>query len=159
MAEVEIRKAKIEDLENIQKIGQLHFVEAKKESDSLYDIEWPFSEKGSEYYKKAIVDQDKNCFIAEIDGDIIGFLNASSRTDMKYGEIKIAELDEIFVKPEYRSKGIGSKLVHEFLKWIKEIGAKRMMVQTFAASDKAINFYKKFGFQDFIVELKKDFEG
>jgi len=60
-------------------------------------------------------------------------------------------LDEVVVGEKFRGKGIGSKI---FRKIIKDFGGKKLLVAPLQANERAINFYKKFGFSE--SELKRE---
>lgn len=157
MDQVTIRKAKIEDLSNIQKLNQMLFQKEQKEYDSKYNINWPYEEEGAEYFTKELKDDDRIVFIAEDKNQPVGYLAASGENDAKYiGQMKIAELDNMYVLDKYRGRKIGSRLVKEFIEWAKKIDAKRVVVTASCGNIKGINFYKQNGFCDFDLGLKMD---
>lgn len=156
MAEIIIRQAIIEDVPEIQKIMQLDFIEAKKDFDPLYNINYSFEVDGVEYINKSITDPNHITLVATSENKIIGFIIASSKINNQFiDNLKIAELESMFILDKYRSQGYGSKLINEFFSWGKNIGAKRFIVYTFHNSD-AVRFYKKNGFSDYGSELRYD---
>jgi len=155
MNEIKIQQATIEDMPEIQRLAQIHFTEAKEEFDNHYDANWPYTKDGEKYYEDEIKLDRHATFLALKNNEIIGYLTASTRIDSKFSNLKIAELDSMFILSEYRSQGIGSKLANAFFDWAKENSAKRLIVQTFSDSD-AIRFYEKNGFKDYGAELKND---
>ena len=152
-----IRTGKIEDLEQIQKLNQLLFIKEQKEYDQFYNIDWPLSMEGEEYFRKELTEENRKIFVAEIDGKIIGFLSALSKINNEYiNNLKIASIDSLMVLEEYRSQGIGAKLLAAFEEWAKLIGAKRLLVLASSPNERGIDFYKKQGFDIFEVGLKKE---
>src|SRR3990172_3772034 len=118
-----IRKATIEDLEQIQQLNQLLFIKEEKDYDSLLNVEWPFEKEGEEFFKKTITDNSRATFVAEEDGKIVGYLAGKSSPGPWYKDHCIsAELDTMFILNEYRSSGIGSRLVKSFVVWAKDAG-------------------------------------
>jgi GNAT superfamily N-acetyltransferase len=57
------------------------------------------------------------------------------------------ELKRIFVKPDYRGKGIASKLIQGLENWAKEIGYTTCVLETGLRQPEAITLYKKNGFE------------
>lgn len=152
-----IRTGKIEDLEQIQKLNQLLFIKEQKEYDQFYNIDWPLSEEGEEYFRKQLTTEDRKIFVAEIDDKIVGYLGALSKIDNEYiNNLKIAEIDNFMVLEEYRSQGIGVKLSVAFEEWAKSIRVKRLIVLASSPNVRGIDFYEKQGFEIFEVGLKKE---
>ena len=56
------------------------------------------------------------------------------------------ELKRVFVRPEYQGKGVGSALVSGLIEWAKELGYKRMILETGALLTESCHVYKKLGF-------------
>jgi GNAT superfamily N-acetyltransferase len=54
-------------------------------------------------------------------------------------------LEDLYVKPEWRGKGIGSDLLGEIFKLAKSQNCKRLRWQVLNWNEKAINLYKKVG--------------
>ncbi len=54
-------------------------------------------------------------------------------------------LDDLYIQPEYRSRGIGSRLMNEVFKVGKEQNCKRIRWQVLNWNQDAVNLYKKIG--------------
>lgn len=54
-------------------------------------------------------------------------------------------LEDLFVRPEYRGHGIGSKLFAELVRIANEVGCGRMEWSVLDWNEPAINFYQKLG--------------
>lgn len=57
------------------------------------------------------------------------------------------ELKRIFVKEEARGHGIGTQLVAELMDWARELGYKRMILETGVLLKESCHVYKKLGFE------------
>ena len=57
---------------------------------------------------------------------------------------KIGKIERVATIPDYRSKGIGSLVIDEAEKWLKELGAKRVLINSRKA---AVRFYEKLGYK------------
>jgi len=55
----------------------------------------------------------------------------------------IMEVKRMFVKDEYRSKGIATDVLIELEKWAKELGYSKCILETGRAQPEAIHLYKK----------------
>jgi putative acetyltransferase len=62
------------------------------------------------------------------------------------------ELRKMYVLPDYRGKGLGKSLMEFALKKAKEMGFKRVVLETASPLKEAIGLNKWFGFQEFEPE-------
>ncbi len=84
---------------------------------------------------------DRHIIIAELNNDIVGWLRFGFFSDM------VPFMNSLFIKNEYRQKGIGKKIV-QF--WEKEMEKeKHKFVMTSIEADKEGQFfYRKMGYRD-----------
>lgn len=54
-----------------------------------------------------------------------------------------ATIGRVVVLPEYRNKGLGSRVVKEAEKWIQELGYRKIVLES---RDVAVGFYEKLGY-------------
>lgn len=54
-----------------------------------------------------------------------------------------ATIGRVVVLPEYRNKGLGSMVIKEAEKWIRELGYKKIVIDS---RDVAVKFYEKLGY-------------
>ena len=57
------------------------------------------------------------------------------------------ELKRIYVSPMFRRKGIAQELVSQLIQWAKEVGYRRMLLETGEKLSGAIALYAKLGFE------------
>jgi diamine N-acetyltransferase len=74
------------------------------------------------------------------DGRPVGYC-ISSITKLKKGEI-----ESIFVESAYRSRGFGDELITRSLAWLKENGAKSIVIGVATGNERALKFYARFNF-------------
>lgn len=91
--------------------------------------------------------QVNNCFVAEVENKILGFITFSSQD----GE---ARINWFGVNPDEHRKRIGSKLLAKVETFVKKIGINKIIVETVVEQnpsdgsyDKTIKFYDKNGFK------------
>jgi GNAT superfamily N-acetyltransferase len=69
---------------------------------------------------------------------------------------KSAYIDDLYVKPEHRGKGIGIRLMNEVIDKAKETNCKKVKWQVSSWNQSAIGFYKKLGATIDNVQLNCD---
>lgn len=92
-----------------------------------------------------VIEQNK-----EIKAYIIGTLLRNSYQCITY-------IDDIFVKKDIRKKGFGKLLINEFTKWSKSKKATKIRLGVRINNKKAINLYKKLGFEIKHYEMENEF--
>jgi putative acetyltransferase len=61
-------------------------------------------------------------------------------------EHKVAEIKRMYVKPEFRGKGLGKQILNELTKWAEECGYKKCILETAKSMTDAVSLYKNYGF-------------
>ncbi len=59
-----------------------------------------------------------------------------------------AEIKRMFVKPEFRGRGISRLILAELEKWAAETGYKKAVLETGNQQAEAIHLYRRFGYTD-----------
>ena len=59
----------------------------------------------------------------------------------------VVELKRMFVRDEVRGQGIGTQIVKELMDWARELGYKKMILETGILLGEACHLYKKLGFE------------
>lgn len=93
--------------------------------------------------------RDSEGFFVAKDGDkIIGFVAGDANWFSKREKKKVGAIHEIVVLPEYRGMGIGKALMERVLNYFKEKGLDTAELWVGDENERAIEFYKKFGFEE-----------
>lgn len=128
-----IRKAKISDLEAIKEIEDESFINPFTKEDLLYEISQnPVS----------------NFLVLEKDGLVLGFIDYWVTFDS-------ATIDQIAVKKSERNQGFAKILLEKSINDLKELGEVSFFtLEVRASNEPAINLYKSFGFQKVTIKEK-----
>jgi ribosomal protein S18 acetylase RimI-like enzyme len=60
-------------------------------------------------------------------------------------------VDDIYVAPEHRSRGVGRELVRRCREWAAERGADGVSLQVAAGNERARELYRELGFREVSV--------
>ncbi|AYV22901.1 GNAT family N-acetyltransferase [Vibrio mediterranei] len=100
--------------------------------------------------------------VLTIDGDkcapqIVGFVTAQFCELLSpiSKPCLIGNIDELFIKPDYRHHGFAQKLLKESERRLIELGASQIMVEVWDFNHAALNLYNKEGFIPHIHCLRK----
>jgi GNAT superfamily N-acetyltransferase len=85
------------------------------------------------------------CWVASEDGTLIGYLLAAFAFSLEHGGMT-AEVDEFFVVPEARSRGVGLSLLHQAEESLTSLGFVRLQLQLSAENLHAREFYSRLGY-------------
>lgn len=83
--------------------------------------------------------------LAEADSQTVGLACVSFCWTLEHGG-KSAWLDELYVRPELRSQGIGSALIEEVLQKANEMGCAAIDLEVDIEHRRAEQLYQRFGF-------------
>ena len=102
--------------------------------------------------KKYIINKGGKIFFAESAGNIIGTV-ALMPTKNKL----VFELTKMAVKPDYRNKGIGKKLLKKCIDYSKSNSYSSIILYSNKKLNNAIHLYRKFGFKEIRMEKKSPY--
>lgn len=106
--------------------------------------------------EQSIKNQKEILLVAEEDNEIIGFCGGGLNHDLKTKKYK-SDLAVIYILDQFHKKGIGTKLVLEFIKHIKEMDLNSMVIWVLEDNKSKI-FYEKLG-GSLIAEKMIEFSG
>lgn len=146
-----IEKAKIEDAKEIDNM-LTSLIQDEREN---YDKNINENYKVQNFYEKYIDNKDNCILVAKANKEILGYVYGFIQNNGQVFNTKIAQLDAIFVKKEYRGNGIAQSLIQELTKWAKEQGASNLELSVCKENKMAINLYMNEGFEENKLILKK----
>jgi GNAT superfamily N-acetyltransferase len=94
----------------------------------------------------------ERCWIAEMDGEIIGSVFLSQSDDKNTAKLRV-----LLVEPQARGMGIGKRLVEECIKFARRAGYQKITLWTYSVLESARRIYEKARFRLVSEEKRNDF--
>ena len=95
-------------------------------------------------------------FVAE-QNNIIGFLSLQiKKNPALVKEKKQGYIYNLYVKPKFRNKSIGKKLIKQSMDWMKSQGIREIFLSVYDHNPRAKKLYRKLGFKDYMMEMLKN---
>ena len=143
-----IRKATIHDTKKLNELSTLLIRDEKKYDNNINE-----EFKVKSFYEYIINKENNYLLVAESSNTIIGYLYGYIIDDENTVINKVAKIDALYIEEEYRHHGIGSSLIKEFKKIVKD-KVKYLEVNTFNDNKEAISTYKNNGFKEISTIMK-----
>lgn len=140
---MKIRELQITDAAEMIKLKKKLAVETKymlRESNEVVSE----IEKEEKLIESLISNPNSKIIASEVDGSLVGFLAASHRT---LERIKHTATFVIGVEQAHWGKGISSSLMTEMFHWVEKNEIKRIELEVVSENKRAIELYKKYGFE------------
>jgi RimJ/RimL family protein N-acetyltransferase len=127
----------------------------------LIDVERPFDPTikcGNTYYydlKSMITSDNTGLVIAELNKEIIGCgyaLIKNAKSCFEYAQYSY--LGFMYIKPEYRGKGVNKKIIDALQQWSLSKGIHELRLQVYCDNVAAIKAYDKAGFSKLLVTMR-----
>lgn len=149
---IQIRRATISDLSSICDLSQQLF-EYERQFTNEYNMDWSHAKEGQKFFSKCLRSRKSFTLLAQ-DGDkLVGYILVTIHKLAWRAFNPIAEVDNLSISPEYRGKGIGTKLLLKAKQLAIKRGAKRMSVSALSDNVRALHFYHQYGFEKFVTSL------
>ena len=134
-------------------------VEEHARYDPVYSAA-PDAEKVMRRFLADLSRSSHSClFVAEDEGGgVAGFLSGELREGSPAFSPKTwAAVEDVYVVPELRSRGLGRALLEAFEGWARQKGANGVSLQVAAGNGRARGFYERLGFREVSVYEVKEF--
>jgi len=148
------RKATKKDLEKLVYLSE-KMTEFHSSFDPYYDIYTKY-EDIRKFFEEQLNKKNFLYVVTENDKkEIVAFASAKIISIPKTRAPKIGVLVENFVLKEYRGKGVGLGQLGYRMKWFKNNKVKYVEMTVDARNKKALSLWKKQGFENYQIKLKK----
>jgi GNAT superfamily N-acetyltransferase len=108
------------------------------------DVNYPYSEHGTDYLKDRI--STGMCITAQAHGKIIGFVTGSISDTLPFKTYrKHGFIENVFIEEEYRNRGIGKRLIKRLVDIYHSCGINRIHTDS-EDRPELRQFYKSIGF-------------
>lgn len=147
---IKIRKATLNDLDVLLNFEQ-----------QLIDVERPMDpsleqKKKINYFDipEFITSDTAEMYVAIVDNKIVGCgYGLIKQNKSKFAQKKQGYIGFIFVKEEYRGKGVNKCIFEAIFNWFKTKGIIEVRLSVYEKNPRAIKAYEKIGFKKNLVEM------
>ncbi len=154
MNQIQIRTARLEELPTLLEFEQ-----------GIITVERPFdptlAEDPINYYdiKAMIKSENVEVVIALSGNEIVGSAYAKIlKAAPHYKNSHYAYLGFMFVKPEFRGRGINQKIIDNLKQWILSKNVNEVQLEVYAGNDPAIRAYEKAGFKKYLATMRMEIQ-
>lgn len=150
---IKIREAKKSEL---KEVADLQTKLAKHERKFDKKIKIGTKTNNVKYLKHFVLKKCKGkIFVAFDGGKMIGYCDGWFGKTKQYTFDKIGYVSDCFVLERYRRKGVGSRLLKELLKWLKEKNVKHVKMDVYLKNKDAYKLWKFMGFKETTISMRK----
>ena len=151
MSKLEIKKATLAELEELQQIGRQTFNEAFGADNSPKNMQKYLSEKFSkEQLTQEINHPDSEFYLSSVGHKAVGYLKVNhgqAQTELK--DQQALEIERIYVLQEFQGKKVGQLLFDKALEVARQKNASYVWLGVWEKNPRAIRFYQKNGLKVF----------
>lgn len=150
-----IRNFKKSDLESVFRLAKA-MIDYHHQLDSYYKPANEFRNL-KKYAEEWLKEKDTQVLVAEEAGEVIGYSRVGIIKAPDYAVPKsIGFVYDVLVAKPYRRQGVGEQLFKEALNWLKKNKVRQIELNVDARNNAGINFWKKFGFFEYKLRMRKD---
>lgn len=102
---------------------------------------------------KVLADDDQEVFVAELDGEVIGYIHAANYDALYTGHMK--NIMSLAVSTTHKRLGVGKALLARVEEWAKETGAVGVRLNSSNYRTAAHRFYEACGYEE--TKTQKNF--
>ena len=151
MNNIDIKKASIIDVNQLQTIARQTFFETFSAANSSDNME-RYLEDGFSLEKltSELNNKSSEFYFATLDNKVIGYLKLNfgqSQTELK--DDRALEIERIYVLKDFHGKNVGQLLYEKAMQTAKQKNADYVWLGVWEENPRAITFYKKNGFVEF----------
>ncbi len=135
------------DLETLAQLI-LRFYRFNEEFDPAWAVVGDAEEKAREVARRYIEGEGLT-LVALVDDKVVGYLHAEIRENPMLATGRLGVITELYVHPQYRRRGLASRLVEEAARRLAERGVEHVAAEFPSKNYVAEAFYSKRGFRPY----------
>jgi len=109
------------------------------------------------FVMKVHEEDEKQILVAEIAGKIVGYVSFLNRAEFPLEtRYTWASINELYVHPDHRRKGIATELMKQAFKHLKSKGVTHVRLNVMTENHATIELYWKLGFKDRSLRMQID---
>jgi len=93
--------------------------------------------------------------VARVGGEAIGFMNGRVIRDPEVFEEAYGFIDNAYVRPQSRRKGVGRALLRRAEAWYESNGVAEIRLSVYAANNLGVRFWELAGFEPQSITMRK----
>lgn len=156
---VTITPARPEDVDELIASAAALFAEDGGTRDRYMDTGWP-QRAGRPYYAGLIEGADTLALLARDGTRVVGHLTGGLSEPAEVRSwVRAAQLISLRIAETHRRHGVAGRLIAAFVDWAREHGADELKVVAYATNEGALTTYRRYGFTDFEITLRRDAAG
>jgi ribosomal protein S18 acetylase RimI-like enzyme len=149
-----VRKATLRDLDSLHEMHK-ELIDFESKIDPLLKKKIMFS-RSRERYRKSFSKKNHVFFIAEIDGNPVGYAYGLIEKSPYWIEPNLkGYLCDVLIRKGFRGKGIGEMLVNQMEKYFKKNKVHWLMLGVYSKNSNAKKVWKGLGFKEYMNEMTK----
>jgi GNAT superfamily N-acetyltransferase len=98
-------------------------------------------------FRAILPDPDNQLHVAELEGRVVGTFQLTFMTLLGRGGCQVAQLENVFVHSDTRSRGVGASMVTWAIREARRRGALRLQLTSNLKRLQAHRFYERLGFR------------
>lgn len=103
-------------------------------------------DSGGPVFDNAVKSSNHAIFLARKDNNFVGIATVSKIPQIRKGTY-YAEIEEMFVIPEFQGRGAAGKLIEAIITWAEENNINSIRLESSNELKRAHSFYEKYGFR------------
>jgi len=154
MQEFLIRMATRSDVEKLVALRIL----LQQHAEESNRLTWRITAEGKtllrEKVENELVDNKRRTLVAEMNGEIIGFIQGEVQRRIDYLPRTVGSISTAYVVGKFRRKGVGQMLVKRLFEFFSSEGVEDVTLRYIIGNREAERFWKKLGFQPVITTAR-----
>lgn len=138
---IDVRPARSGDAADLANVYALSWREAYSGIIPSVTLERMIVRRGAGWWREAL--RRRSLLVLDVGGLVVGYASFAVVRSGTHG--RHAEVQELYLRPEYQGVGLGSRLFSNVLRRVKDRGYARVLLRALAENDRANGFYERHG--------------